>query len=173
MTKPSKTLKNNPMPIHDINKFLTLQKNIGRLFSLDVGRKAIGVAVSDIDWRVASPFTTLRRGKFVVDMHNLNALALEHNVGGLVIGWPLNMDGSMGARCDSVRDFTHALLRIEDYPVLFFDERLSSAGVERDMIAADLRRDKRKMHRDALAAAWILQSALDAMRALDYKDGHG
>ena len=79
----------------------------------------------------------------------------------------------MGARCDSVRDFTHALLRIEDYPVLFFDERLSSAGVERGMIAADLRRDKRKMHRDALAAAWILQSALDAMRALDYKDGHG
>jgi putative Holliday junction resolvase len=106
-------------------------------------------------------------------MEKLNALALEHEIGGLVIGWPLNMDGSMGQRCDSVRDFTYALLRLKDWPVLWQDERLSTVSVERAMVDADMTRQKRSERRDALAATWILQSALDVIAGQDYKGVHG
>ena len=81
----------------------------------------------------------------------------------MVIGWPLNMDGSAGPRCDSIRDFTYALLRLRDFPVLFQDERMSTQAVERSMVDADMTRAKRHVRRDALAATWILQSALDQM----------
>ena len=161
------------MAICKIDDFINQHKSIGKLFALDVGKKTIGIAVSDPDWKVASPVTILRRLKFTPDMEKLNALALSHEVGGFVIGWPLNMDGSMGPRCDSVRDFTYALLRLKDWPVLWQDERLSTVSVERAMIDADMTRQKRSERRDALAATWILQSALDVMAGQDYKDGHG
>ena len=91
----------------------------------------------------------------------------EGNIGGMVIGWPLNMDGTTGPRCDSIRDFTHAMLKLQDFPVIFQDERLSTAAVERAMVDADMTRQKRHLRRDALAATWILQSALDLMGAMD------
>ncbi|MDP7376407.1 MAG: Holliday junction resolvase RuvX, partial [Alphaproteobacteria bacterium] len=85
----------------------------------------------------------------------------EFNIGGLVLGWPLNMDGTESPRCDSIRDFAHAFLRLHEVPITFQDERLSTKAVERGMIAADMTRAKRAIRRDSLAAVWILQSALD------------
>ena len=80
-----------------------------------------------------------------------------------MLGWPVNMDGSIGPRCDSVRDFAHALMKIRDIPIAFQDERLSTRAVESAMVAADMTRAKRALRRDAIAACWILQSALDAI----------
>ncbi|MGU9962378.1 MAG: Holliday junction resolvase RuvX [Candidatus Puniceispirillales bacterium WSBS_2018_MAG_OTU23] len=135
-----------------------------RLIGLDVGKKTIGLATCDQDWKVATPHSILWRQKFTLDMDTLFGLIDdEGNIGGMVVGWPLNMDGTAGARCDSVRDFTHAMLRLRDFPVLFQDERLSTKAVERPMVDADMTRQKRHLRRDALAATWILQSALDVM----------
>ena len=150
------------MPVCKIDTF---KDDIGlnkRLIGLDVGKKTIGLATCDKDWRVATPHSILWREKFTLDMDKLFALIDEEDaIGGMVIGWPLNMDGSVGPRCDSVRDFTYAMLRLRDFPVLFQDERLSTQAVERSMVDADLTRAKRHVRRDALAATWILQSALD------------
>lgn len=139
-----------------------------RLIGLDVGKKTIGLATGDISWTIATPHSILWRQKFTPDMEKLFALIdREETIGGMVIGWPLNMDGSEGSRCDSVRDFTYAMLRLRDMPVAFQDERLSTAAVESAMLSADLTRQKRHMRRDALAAGWILQSALDAIASPD------
>lgn len=135
-----------------------------RLIALDVGKKTIGLATCDAEWKIATPHSILWRQKFTPDMEKLFELIDEEdNIGGMVIGWPLNMDGSQGPRCDSIRDFTHAMLKIRDMPVVFVDERLSTSAVERAMVDADMTRQKRHLRRDALAATWILQSALDLM----------
>ena len=132
-----------------------------KLLGLDIGKKTIGLALSDASLKIASPVKILYRTKFTLDMNSLLQLADQQNVGGLVLGWPVNMDGSTGPRCDSVRDFAHALLKIRDLPIVFQDERLSTKAVESAMIAADMTRAKRAERRDALAACWILQSFLD------------
>jgi len=132
-----------------------------RLFGLDVGKKTIGLAISDANLSVASPIKIIWRQKFTPDMEEMLALADAENVGGLVIGWPVNMDGSEGPRCDATRDFAHALLRLRDMPIAFQDERLSTQAVESAMLDADMTRARRADRRDALAAAWILQAALD------------
>ena len=141
-----------------------------RLAGLDVGRKTIGIATCDAGWRVATPHSVLRRGKFAADMDTLAGLLdREGGIGGLIVGWPLMMDGSEGPRCDSTRDFTHALLRSweergrPDLPIAFQDERLSTGAVEKAMLEGDLSRQRRDARRDALAAAWILQGFLDAV----------
>ena len=135
-----------------------------KLLGLDIGKKTIGLALSDASLKVASPVTILGRTKFTLDMANLLAFADEQNVGGFVLGWPVNMDGSCGSRCDSIRDFAHALLKIRDIPIVFQDERLSTKAVDTAMIAADMTRAKRAKRRDALAACWILQSFLDYLQ---------
>ena len=132
-----------------------------KLLGLDIGKKTIGLALSDHSLKIALPVKTLYRTKFSPDMAKLLAFADEQNVGGFVLGWPLNMDGSRGPRCDSIRDFAHALLKIRDIPIVFQDERLSTKAVESAMVAADMTRAKRAKRRDALAACWILQSFLD------------
>ena len=136
-----------------------------RLLGLDVGKKTIGLAISDAALVVASPLKILWRRKFTPDAEEMFALADAENVGGLIIGWPVNMDGSEGPRCDATRDFAHALLRIRDLPIAFQDERLSTQAVESAMLAADMTRARRAERRDALAAGWILQSALDRLDA--------
>ena len=128
---------------------------------LDIGKKAIGIAIGDPAHKVASPVRILWRRKFTPDAEELIADIKERDVGVLVLGWPLNMDGSQGPKCDSVRDFAHAFLRLHDIALCFQDERLSTAAVEREMLSADLSRARRKQSRDALAASWILQSAFD------------
>ncbi len=134
-----------------------------RLLGLDVGDKTIGLALSDPGLSVASPVATIRRTKFTADAKELLRLTAERGVGALVIGLPLNMDGSEGPRCQSVRQFAANLLKLKDLPILFWDERLSTMAVEREMIAADVTRSRRDKVVDQAAAAFILQGALDAM----------
>lgn len=134
-----------------------------RLLGLDLGEKTIGLALSDPGFSVASPITTIRRTKFTADAQELLKLVEARQVGGLVIGLPLNMDGSEGPRCQSVRQFAANLLKLKELPILFWDERLSTVAVERNMIAADLSRAKRAKVVDQAAAAFILQGVLDAL----------
>jgi putative Holliday junction resolvase len=134
-----------------------------RLLGLDLGEKTIGLALSDPGLSVASPVSTIRRTKFTADAKELLGLVAERQVGGLVIGLPLNMDGSEGPRCQSVRQFAANLLKLQDLPILFWDERMSTMAVEREMISADLSRAKRAKVVDQAAAAFILQGALDAL----------
>ena len=136
-----------------------------RCMGLDIGKKTIGIAVGDAGHKVASPLKTLWRTKFTPDAHQLSKMIDEYAIGLLVIGWPLNMDGTQGPKCDSVRDFAHAFLALQDINICFHDERLSTAAVERTMIDADMTRNMRSKRRDALAAAWILQSAFDGIAA--------
>ncbi len=138
-----------------------------RLLGLDVGSKTIGLALSDRGLTVASPLETLRRAKLADDVAALSDLCAARAVGGLLVGLPVNMDGSEGPRCQSVRQFTANLAdRGLDLPVAFWDERLSTAAVERLLIAeADMTRKRRAQVVDKMAAAYILQGALDALAA--------
>ena len=134
-----------------------------RLLGLDVGEKTIGLALSDPGLAIASPLMTLRRGKFTADAERLGRLIGERRVGGLVVGLPVNMDGSEGPRCQSVRQFAANLLARLDLPLAFWDERLSTAAVTRAMLDADLSRRRRGEIVDQLAAAYILQGLLDRL----------
>ena len=136
----------------------------GRLMGLDLGEKTIGIAVSDPGHMIATPITTIRRSKFTEDAKHLLKLVDERHVAGLVIGLPLNMDGSEGPRCQSVRQFASNLAKLRDMPMMFWDERLSTVAVTRDMISADLSRAKRAKIVDESAAAFILQGALDSLK---------
>ena len=152
------------MPICKPNELIAAISPGQRLLGLDVGKKTIGLALSDRGLKIATAVNILWRSRFTKDAIILFDLIDREEIGGLVIGWPLNMDGSAGPRCDSTRDFAHALMKIRDLPVLFQDERLSSRAVERAMLATDMTRQRRAQRRDALAAAWILQSALDGFQ---------
>ena len=141
-----------------------------RLMALDVGEKTIGIALGTTAHALASPLETIRRGKFAADAGRVFALVDEHGVDALVIGLPINMDGSEGRRCQSVRQFAANLLARRDMAAAFWDERLSTAAVTRTMIEADLSRRKRAAAVDRLAAAYILQGALDRIRNLSEND---
>jgi len=135
-----------------------------RLMGLDVGSKTIGTALSDIRLVIASPLETLRRrGRFRDDAAALIALIDRHDVGGLVIGLPLALSGGDTPRTQSVRQFARNLLAVRDLPVAFWDERLSTAAVTREMIAHDMTRKRRAEIVDRVAAAYILQGCLDAI----------
>ena len=136
----------------------------GRLLGLDVGSKTVGLALSDVTLIIATPYRTLRRTTFAKDAEHLRRTIDEHGVGGLVIGLPLQMDGTEGRRCQSVRRFAANLLERMDIPIAFWDERLSTAAVERMLIReADMSRRRRAQVIDKAAAAYILQGALDAL----------
>jgi len=134
-----------------------------RLLGLDVGKKTIGLALSDLGRMIASPRATIRRRRFRDDLAEMKRVIAEQDVGGLVVGLPVNMDGSEGPRCQSVRQFATNLLAEIDLPLAFWDERLSTVAVERAMIDADLSRRRRGEIVDKLAAAYILQGALDSL----------
>ena len=149
------------MAICKLNDMKTTLSGGQRLLGLDVGKKTIGLAISDSGLSVASPLKILWRRKFTPDAESIFTLCEDEGVGGLVIGWPVNMDGSEGPRCDATRDFAHALLRLRELPITFQDERLSTQAVESAMLESDMTRARRAVRRDALAAGWILQAALD------------
>lgn len=132
-----------------------------RLLGLDVGTKTVGLALSDTRRVIATPLETIRRRRFRDDAAHLFALVDRHGVGGLVIGLPLALSGGNSPRSQSVRQFARNLLALHDLPILFWDERLSTAAVTREMIAADLSRKRRAEIVDRVAAAYILQSCLD------------
>lgn len=134
------------------------------LLGLDLGSKTIGVAVSDITRRIASPVETIARRKFTEDARRLLAIAGDRRAGLIVLGLPLNMDGSEGPRAQSTRAFARNLGKLTPLPILFWDERLSTAAVERMLIDADASRARRAQIVDKLAAAYILQSALDSLK---------
>ena len=136
--------------------------NGGRLAGLDVGTKTIGVATCDVNWSFATPDKTIIRKKFAADLATLKKVLTAHMIVGLVVGLPLNMDGSDSPRTQSTRAFARNLLPL-DLPILLWDERWSTAAVERAMIAADVSRAKRAVRIDSAAAAFILQGAIDAM----------
>jgi putative Holliday junction resolvase len=135
------------------------------LLGLDVGTKTIGVAVSDGTLTVATPLETLRRTKFTADAERLAEIVRKRDVGGVVVGLPVNMDGSEGPRAQSVRQFAADLARRLDLPVALWDERLSTAAVIRTLIDADVSRQRRAELVDKMAAAYILEGLLDHLRA--------
>lgn len=134
----------------------------GRLAGLDVGTRTIGVALCDAGWSIASPAETIERKKFSVDRARLAQILATQSVAGLVIGLPLNLDGSDSPRTQSVRAFARNLLSLE-LPMLLWDERWSTAAVQRTLLDADASRARRAELVDKLAAAYILQGAIDAM----------
>jgi putative Holliday junction resolvase len=135
------------------------------ILGLDLGTKTIGLALSDVTYIVATPLVTITRRKFTQDAVELEALMAKHNVGALVFGLPVEMDGREGARAQSTRAFAAEMLKRGDIPVAFWDERLSTAAVERMLTSeADLSRRRRAEVVDKTAAAYILQGALEAMR---------
>jgi len=136
-----------------------------RLMGLDVGTRTIGIAIADPTLSVASPVETIARKKFTVDAQRIKALIAEREVGGIVLGLPINMDGSEGPRCQSVRQFARNLDQLLGVDYTFWDERLSTAAVQRMLIdEADLSRARRGELVDKMAAAYILQGALEAVR---------
>lgn len=135
----------------------------GALLALDLGTQTIGTAFCDAGWRFASPGKTLKRGKFGADRELLAALARERSIKGVVIGLPLNMDGSEGPRAQSSRAYARNLSAALGLPVLLWDERWSTASAEGALIAQDMSRAKRAERIDSHAAAVILQAAIDAL----------
>ena len=154
------------MAIVDITELRAAVPSGKRLLGIDLGSKTIGLAICDSGFAIASPLETLRRRKFTQDAIALDALIMERDVGGLVLGLPRNMNGSEGPRAQSTRQFAANFLGRSDIPIAFWDERLSTVAVERVLIdKADLSRRKRGDVVDKMAASYILQGAIDLISA--------
>ena len=132
-----------------------------RLLGVDLGSKTIGLAVSDPSLKIASPITTLKRSKLSSNAIEFSNIIKDYQIGGIIVGLPINMDGTEGPRVQATRDWSLDLARILSIPVAFWDERLSTVAVERMMLKADMTRNKRAAKIDQAAAAYILQGALD------------
>ncbi|SFK38825.1 Holliday junction resolvase RuvX [Falsiroseomonas stagni] len=150
------------MPIFNMADLRAALPRHSRLIGIDPGAKIIGLALSDVLLMLASPYGSLPRGKLGKTAAEIAAIATKEGAGGLVVGLPLSMDGSFGPAAQAAKDFGRDLAHAAGLPVAFWDERLSSAAVNRAMIEADVTRAKRAKAVDAAAAAWMLQSALDA-----------
>lgn len=142
-----------------------------RLMGLDLGEKTIGLALSDTLLSVATPLSTLKRGKFSANAQEIVRLAAEHGTGGLVVGLPLNMDGSEGPSAQSARAFARNFAALSPLPLALWDERLSTAAVTRTLLEVDSSRRRRAEVVDKMAAAYILQGALDRLRHLAQSTG--
>jgi putative Holliday junction resolvase len=148
----------------NISEFAAALPEYRRIIGLDVGTTTIGIALSDVSRMIATPMETINRTKFTKDIERLKAIITEQNVAGMVIGWPVNMDGSEGPRCQSTKQFVRNVEAHTSLPSVMWDERMSSMAVDKAMLEADLSRQKRDKHIDKLAASYILQGALEAMR---------
>jgi len=151
------------MPICNPTDLKALMKPGERLLGLDVGTKTIGMALSDTRLVIATPFDTIRRTRFRDDLLRIKQEVAKHGVGGIVVGLPLALEGGEGPRAQGVRQFAKNLLAQLDLPLTFWDERLSTAAVERGMIEADITRKRRAQIVDRAAAAYILQGLLDRL----------
>lgn len=150
------------MPILDNGGFEAALPASARLLGVDLGTKTIGLALSDTSRTVASPLETIRRVKFSIDVERFFALMDEHGIAGIVLGLPMNMDGTSGPRVQATRAFASEVLKRRDLSLTYWDERLSTAAVTRMMIDADMTRARRAELVDKLAATYILQGYLDA-----------
>lgn len=151
------------MTIEDLRPLLGRNQ---RLMGLDLGTKTIGLALSDVERRIATPLVTIRRVKFTKDIEELRTQIARFEIAALVMGLPLNMDGSEGPRVQSTRAFVRQSMPLVGKPVIFWDERLSTAAVNRALIAQDASRARREEVVDRMAAAYILQGALDRLASL-------
>ena len=142
-------------------EFVSLLPRCKSLIGLDLGTKTIGIAVSDTLWSVATPRETIKRKKFGLDCDALDIIFNSTDTGGIILGLPMNMDGSEGPRCQATRAFARNLSLRCPIPIAFWDERLSSIAAERAMLEADMSRAKRADNIDHVAASFILQGALD------------
>ncbi len=141
-----------------------------RLIGLDLGTKTIGLALSDLGRRIATPLETIKRKKFSLDVAELLAICEKHQVAAMIIGLPLNMDGSEGPRAQATRAFVRNLLPLTSLSVTYWDERLSTTAVTRTLLEADTSRAKRAEAVDKMAASFILQGALDRMHGMKRDD---
>ena len=148
----------------DSAAFAALLPREGRLLGLDLGTRTIGLALSDVTRLIATGLETVRRAKFKADAARLMAIIEQHRVAGLVLGFPVNLDGSEGPRAQATRAFARNVNRLSPLPILLWDERLSTAAAERMLIEADQSRARRAEVIDKVAATIILQSALDRLR---------
>lgn len=153
-------------PLYNLGEFAAQLPPKGRVMALDVGEKTIGVAVSDESRLIASPDLTIYRRKWSEDATALQAMIEGQNVVGVVIGYPVNMDGSLGSRAQSMRGFARLFQEYMPLPLLLWDERMSTMAVNRMMIEGDLSRARRAELVDKLAASYFLQTVLDGMRAM-------
>lgn len=156
-----------PLPLPE---FVAVLCQGQRLIGMDLGTRTIGLALSDVGRRIASPLDTVRREKLARDMEKILGHVARHDVGGFVLGLPINMDGSHGPRVQSTQAFVRNLRQFTALPVLLWDERLSTVAAERAMLEADLSRAKRAEKIDQQAATFILQGALDAINFRSHAD---
>jgi putative Holliday junction resolvase len=161
------------MILADIAAFAAALPPGRAIAGLDLGTKTIGVALSDLRRRIATPVTTIRRVKFTEDAAALLALLSERGAAGMILGLPVNMDGSEGPRCQSTRAFARNLEKLTAMPVGFWDERLSTVAAERALLEADTSRKRRGEVIDHVAAGFILQGALDRMVHIGAQSGDG
>lgn len=147
----------------DFENFAAVLPRHRAIAGLDLGTVTIGVAVSDGMRQVATPLETIKRKKFGVDAEKLLAICIARDISGIVLGLPLNMDGSEGPRCQSTRAFARNLEQLTDLPIAFWDERLSTVAAERALLEADTSRRRRAEVIDHVAASYILQGALDRL----------
>jgi putative Holliday junction resolvase len=150
--------------LEDIEAFAARLAPGARLIGIDAGSKTLGLALSDVTRTIASPLTVLKRTKFKEDAAELLRLAAEHKIAGFVLGLPTNLDGTSGPRVQATRALARNMNALTDLPILLWDERLSTAAAERTLLEADASRKRRSEVIDKLAAAIILQGALDRMR---------
>ncbi|MBX9786894.1 MAG: Holliday junction resolvase RuvX [Alphaproteobacteria bacterium] len=153
------------MALLSLNEFaqISFEKG-GRFLGCDVGEKTIGLALSDVNLTIATPFDVIRRTQWKMDSKTLLKIFSDHHIVGIVVGLPLNMDGSEGPRCQSIRQFSQNVLALSDIPLCLWDERLSTVAVTRTLLEADVSREKRKKVIDKMAASYILQGFLDGLR---------
>ena len=152
------------MPLLSFTEFSkTLSSNKGRILGCDVGEKTIGLALSDVNRRVATPYEVIRRTQWRNDSKVLLKIISDFEIVGIIVGLPLNMNGTEGPRCQSIRQFVSNWLKLQDIPFCLWDERLSTVAVTRTLIESDLSREKRGKVVDKVAAAYILQGCLDAI----------
>jgi len=151
------------MAILTLSELKPLLPRMGRILGLDLGTKTIGLALSDLSYTVATPALTIARKKFTQDVTELLQVLDKQEVFALVLGLPISMDGTEGPRCQSTRQFAANLLKLREIPIVYWDERLSTAAVTRTLLEADTSRKRRAEVVDKMAAAYILQGALDSL----------
>lgn len=155
------------MTLHDINDFAHYRECGRRIMGIDLGEKTTGVAISDATWRIATPVMGVRRTNRKADIASLLNLAAQYNALGIVVGLPVNMNGTLGPQAKKMREFAQSLSELSQLLVALWDERLSTAAVNRTLLNADMSRKRRGEVVDKLAATYILQGALDRLRTIE------
>lgn len=155
------------MPLYDVKDLADHRDRGRRIMGIDLGEKTIGVAISDATWRIATPVVVIRRTNRNADIISVLNLANQYHAFGIVVGLPTNMNGSVGPQATKMREFARSLSELSQVMVALWDERLSTAAVNRTLLSADMSRKRRGEVVDKLAATYILQGALDRLRAIE------